>query len=83
MVVVVIENAARPVDPVLVKEAIDTGIPPIRESGDLGRSCSSSGSSSSPTITQAVSRNLFLCGPALGQDVLLSSGGGFPPLPAA
>ena len=36
MVVVVIENAARLSIPLLVKEGIDTGIPPIRAAGDLG-----------------------------------------------
>ena len=36
MVVVVVENAARLSIPYLVKEGIDTGIPPIRASGDLG-----------------------------------------------
>ena len=36
MVVVIVENAARLSIPYLVKEGIDTGIPPIRGTGDLG-----------------------------------------------
>ncbi|WP_020143114.1 ABC transporter ATP-binding protein [Terracoccus sp. 273MFTsu3.1] len=73
MVVVVIENAARLSIPYLVKEGIDTGIPPIRESGDLGPLLLVVGLVLVATITQAVSRNLFLVRSGLiGQDILLS-----------
>src|SRR3954449_13351665 len=73
MVVVVIENAARLSIPYLVKEGIDTGIPPIRESGDLGPLLLVVGLVLTATITQAVSRNLFLVRSGLiGQDILLS-----------
>lgn len=73
MVVVVIENAARLSIPYLVKEGIDTGIPPIRESGDLGPLLLVVGLVLVATITQAVSRNLFLLRSGLiGQDILLS-----------
>src|SRR3954449_2148462 len=73
MVVVVIENAARLSIPYLVKEGIDTGIPPIRESGDLGPLLLVVGLVLVATLTQAVSRNLFLVRSGLiGQDILLS-----------
>jgi ABC-type multidrug transport system fused ATPase/permease subunit len=73
MVVVVIENAARLSIPYLVKEGIDTGIPPISESGDLGPLLLVVGLVLVATVTQAVSRNLFLVRSGLiGQDILLS-----------
>jgi ATP-binding cassette, subfamily B, bacterial len=73
MVVVVIENAARLSIPYLVKVGIDTGIPPIRESGDLGPLLLVVGLVLVATLTQAVSRNLFLVRSGLiGQDILLS-----------
>ncbi|MER7071583.1 ABC transporter ATP-binding protein [Terrabacter sp. NPDC000476] len=73
MVVVVVENAARLSIPYLVKEGIDTGIPPIRASGDLGPLLLVVGLVLVATITQAISRNLFLVRSGIiGQDILLS-----------
>ncbi|WP_374970226.1 ABC transporter ATP-binding protein [Terrabacter sp. BE26] len=72
MVVVVVENAARLSIPYLVKEGIDVGIPPIRESGDLGPLLLVVGLVLFATVTQAVSRNLFLVRSGeIGQDILL------------
>jgi ABC-type multidrug transport system fused ATPase/permease subunit len=73
MVVVVVENAARLSIPYLVKEGIDTGIPPIRASGDLGPLLLVVGLVLGATVTQAVARNLFLVrSGVIGQDILLS-----------
>jgi ABC-type multidrug transport system fused ATPase/permease subunit len=73
MVVVIVENAARLSIPFLVKEGIDTGIPPIRASGDLGPLLLVVGLVLAATVTQAVARNLFLVRSGLiGQDILLS-----------
>src|SRR6476659_6773250 len=73
MVVVVVENAARLSIPYLVKEGIDTGIPPIRASGDLGPLLLVVGLVLASTVIQAVARNLFLVRSGLiGQDILLS-----------
>ena len=73
MAVVVIENAARLSIPYLVKEGIDTGIPPIRESGDLGPLLVVVALVLVATLTQAVARNVFLVRSGLiGQDILLS-----------
>ncbi|MGO4603191.1 ABC transporter ATP-binding protein [Terrabacter sp. 2YAF2] len=73
MVVVVVENAARLSIPYLVKEGIDTGIPPIRESGDLGPLLLVVGLVLAATVIQAVARNLFLVrSGVIGQDILLS-----------
>ncbi len=73
LLVVVIENAARLSIPFLVKEGIDTGIPPISDSGDLGPLLLVVGLVLVATITQAVARNLFLVRSGLiGQDILLS-----------
>ena len=73
MVVVVVENAARLSIPYLVKEGIDTGIPPIRASGDLGPLLLVVGLVLAATVIQAVARNLFLVRSGLiGQDILLS-----------
>ena len=70
--IVVVENTARLSIPYLVKEGIDTGIPPIRESGDLGPLLLVVGLVLVATLTQAVSRNLFLVRSGLiGQDILL------------
>ncbi len=69
--VVLVENAARLSIPYLVKEGIDTGIPPIRENNDLGPLGIVVGLVLLATATQAVSRNLFLVrSGAIGQDVL-------------
>ncbi|GAA2492934.1 ABC transporter ATP-binding protein [Terrabacter carboxydivorans] len=73
MVVVVVENAARLSIPYLVKEGIDTGIPPIRASGDLEPLLLVVALVLGATVTQAVARNLFLVRSGLiGQDILLS-----------
>ncbi len=73
MVVVIVENAARLSIPYLVKEGIDTGIPPIRESGDLGPLLLVVGLVLAATVIQAVARNLFLVrSGVIGQDILLS-----------
>jgi ABC-type multidrug transport system fused ATPase/permease subunit len=69
--VVLVENAARLSIPFLVKEGIDTGIPPIREDGELGPLLIIVGIVLVSTITQAVARNLFLVRSGrIGQDVL-------------
>ncbi|MGA8255666.1 MAG: ABC transporter ATP-binding protein [Nocardioides sp.] len=69
--VVVIENAARLSIPYLVKEGIDTGIPPIRADNDLGPLGLIVGLVLVATLTQAVTRNLFLVRSGrIGQDVL-------------
>jgi ATP-binding cassette subfamily B protein len=69
--IVLLENAARLSIPYLVKEGIDTGIPPIRENGDLGPLLFIVGIVLISTITQAIARNLFLVRSGqIGQDVL-------------
>jgi len=69
--VVVVENAARLSIPYLVKEGIDTGIPPIRTDDDLGPLGLIVGLVLVATLTQAVTRNLFLVRSGrIGQDVL-------------
>jgi ABC-type multidrug transport system fused ATPase/permease subunit len=69
--VVVVENAARLSIPYLVKEGIDTGIPPIRESDDLEPLLMIVGIVLVATLTQAVTRQLFLVRSGrIGQDVL-------------
>jgi ABC-type multidrug transport system fused ATPase/permease subunit len=69
--VVLVENAARLSIPYLVKEGIDTGIPPIREDGDTGPLLVIVGLVLVATLTQAVARNLFLVRSGrIGQDVL-------------
>ncbi len=73
MLIVVVENAARLSVPYLVKEGIDVGIPPIRESGDLEPLLLIVGLVLLATVTQAVARNLFLVRSGqIGQDILLS-----------
>jgi ABC-type multidrug transport system fused ATPase/permease subunit len=73
VVVVVVENAARLSIPYLVKEGIDVGIPPIRETGDLGPLLLVVGIVLVATVTQAVARNMFLVrSGTIGQDILLS-----------
>jgi ABC-type multidrug transport system fused ATPase/permease subunit len=70
--IVLVENAARLSIPYLVKEGIDTGIPPIRESGELQPLLVIVAMVLGATITQAVSRNVFLVRSGrIGQDVLL------------
>ncbi len=68
---VLVENAARLSIPYLVKEGIDTGIPPIRESNNLEPLLFIVGIVLVSTITQAVARQLFLVRSGrIGQDVL-------------
>ncbi len=69
--VVVVENAARLSIPYLVKEGIDTGIPPIRASGDLDPLLLIVGIVLGATIVQAVARQIFLVRSGrIGQDML-------------
>jgi len=69
--IVLVENAARLSIPYLVKEGIDTGIPPIRENNDLEPLVVIVGIVLCATVTQAVARNLFLVRSGkVGQDVL-------------
>lgn len=69
--IVLVENAARLSIPYLVKEGIDTGIPPIRETGDTGPLLVIVGIVLVATLTQAVARHLFLVRSGrIGQDVL-------------
>ena len=71
MVIVVIENAARLSIPFLVKVGIDSGIPPIAEDDNLGPLLLIVGAVLVATITQAVTRNVFLVrSGTIGQDVL-------------
>ena len=69
--IVVVENTARLSIPYLVKEGIDTGIPPIRASGDLGPLLTIVAIVLVATLTQAFARQLFLLRSGrIGQDVL-------------
>ncbi len=69
--VVLIENASRLSIPFLVKEGIDNGIPPIRESGDTSVLYTIVGVALLATVTQAVSRRTFLVlSGRIGQDML-------------
>jgi ATP-binding cassette, subfamily B, bacterial len=69
--VVVVENAARLAIPYLVKEGIDTGIPPIAADDDLEPLLFIVGLMLVATLTQAVARQLFLVRSGqVGQDVL-------------
>jgi ATP-binding cassette, subfamily B, bacterial len=69
--VVIVENAARLALPYLVKEGIDTGIPPIREDDNLTPLLVIVGIMLVATLTQAVARQLFLVKSGkIGQDVL-------------
>ncbi len=71
ILVVLVENAARLSIPYLVKEGIDTGIPPIQATGDLGPLFLVVGLMLVATLTQAVTRQLFLVRSGrIGQDVL-------------
>ena len=73
VLIVLVENVARLSIPYLVKEGIDTGIPPIRESNDLKPLLLVVGLVLLATITQAISRNLFLVRSGrIGQDILLT-----------
>ncbi len=69
--IVLVENVARLSIPYLVKEGIDTGIPPISATGDLEPLLLIVGIVLVATITQAVARNLFLVmSGRIGQDIL-------------
>ncbi len=69
--VVLVENASRLAIPYLVKEGIDTGIPPIREHDNLQPLLLIVGLVLVATLTQAVARQLFLVrSGTIGQDVL-------------
>jgi ATP-binding cassette, subfamily B, bacterial len=71
MVIVVIENAARLSIPFLVKVGIDSGIPPISQDDNLGPLLLIVGAVLVATITQAITRNVFLVrSGTIGQDVL-------------
>ena len=73
LLVVLVENAARLSIPYLVKEGIDTGIPPIQASGDLGPLLEIVGMVLVATIAQAVARQLFLVrSGTIGQNVLFA-----------
>ena len=69
--IVVVENAARLAIPYLVKEGIDTGIPPIREDDNLEPLLVIVALVLVATLTQAIARQLFLVRSGkIGQDVL-------------
>jgi ABC-type multidrug transport system fused ATPase/permease subunit len=71
VLIVLVENAARLSIPYLVKEGIDTGIPPIRERDDLSPLLTIVAIVLVATIVQALARQLFLVrSGAIGQDVL-------------
>ncbi len=71
MIIVVVENAARLAIPYLVKVGIDSGIPPIRREDDLTPLLVIVGIMLVATITQAISRQLFLVRSGqIGQDIL-------------
>ncbi len=71
VVVVVMENAARLSIPYLVKEGIDTGIPPIRATGDTGPLYLIVALVLGATLLQAATRNVFLVlSGTIGQNML-------------
>ena len=71
VLVVLVENAARLSIPFLVKEGIDKGIPPIRQSDDLRPLLLVVGLVLVATLVQALARNQFLVRSGrIGQDVL-------------
>lgn len=72
LAIVVVENAARLAIPYLVKVGIDSGIPPIRETGDTGVLNAVVVAVLVATILQAVTRQMFLrMSGRIGQGVLL------------
>ena len=72
LAIVVIENAARLAIPYLVKVGIDSGIPPITESGDSSVLYAVVGAVLVATIVQAVTRQAFLrLSGRIGQGVLV------------
>jgi ABC-type multidrug transport system fused ATPase/permease subunit len=71
MIAVVIENAARLSIPLLVAKGIDVGIPPIRQHNDIRPLVEIVAIVLLATITQAISRNIFLVRSGkIGQDML-------------
>jgi ATP-binding cassette, subfamily B, bacterial len=71
LLVVVLENVARLSIPYLVKEGIDRGIPPIKESGDTSTLFTIVGLVVLATLVQAVTRRGFLVTSGrIGQDML-------------
>jgi ATP-binding cassette, subfamily B, bacterial len=69
--IVLVENASRLSIPYLVKEGIDRGIPPIRESDDTSVLFTIVGIALFATILQAVTRRTFLVlSGRIGQDML-------------
>ncbi|MBS44251.1 MAG: ABC transporter [Nocardioides sp.] len=69
--IVVVENGARLAIPSLVKVGIDSGIPPIRESGNVGPLGLVAGAVLLCSVVQAVARNRFLVQQGeVGQGVL-------------
>ena len=69
--IVLVENASRLSIPWLVKEGIDRGIPPIRESGDTSVLYTIVGIALVATIMQALTRWTFLLlSGRIGQDML-------------
>ncbi|MGN6253337.1 MAG: ABC transporter ATP-binding protein [Marmoricola sp.] len=73
LALVLVENAARLAVPYLVKVGIDSGIPPIRQSGSLAPLLGVVAAAVVATIVQALSRNAFLVRSGeVGQDVLFT-----------
>jgi ABC-type multidrug transport system fused ATPase/permease subunit len=71
--IVVVENAARLAIPYLVKEGIDSGIPPIREHNDTGPLVFVVLLVVVATLVQALARNLFLVRSGeVGQNILFT-----------
>ncbi|QNN54285.1 ABC transporter ATP-binding protein [Nocardioides mesophilus] len=69
--IVLVENAARLSIPYLVKVGIDSGIPPIKESGDTSVLYTIVAIAFGATIVQAISRRTFLVRSGrIGQDML-------------
>ncbi|MBO0845534.1 MAG: ABC transporter ATP-binding protein [Nocardioides sp.] len=71
MIAVVVENAARLSIPLLVAKGIDVGIPPIQQHNDVKPLVGIVTLVLVATLTQAVSRNIFLVRSGrIGQDIL-------------
>jgi ABC-type multidrug transport system fused ATPase/permease subunit len=70
--VVIVENAARLVVPLLVQRGIDYGIPPLRAGGSAGELMTVVAMLCAAVVVQAVSRMFFLkASGRIGQQVLL------------
>ncbi len=70
--VVIVENAARLVVPLLVQRGIDQGIPPLRAGGSAGELMTVVAMLCAAVVVQAVSRMFFLnASGRIGQQVLL------------